>query len=68
MTASSRATERGCILPLSLVGAIHGVTRQTLNNVFNSDKEKFDKMIDESIYLWNSICKKTQTKAAKWKK
>ena len=57
MTAHERAKERGCELPLSLVGKIHGVTRQTLNNIFKSDLEKFDKMIDEAAGLWNSICK-----------
>ena len=56
MTAHERAKERGCELPLSLIGKIHGVTRQTLNNIFKSDLEKFDKMIDEANQKWKSIC------------
>ena len=57
MKASERAIEKGCELPLTLVGRIHGVTRQTLNNIFNRDVEQFDKMILEAIKLWESICK-----------
>ncbi len=56
MTAHERAKERGCELPLSLIGKIHGVTRQTLNNIFKSDLDKFDKMIDEANQKWKSIC------------
>ena len=56
MTAHERAKGRGCELPLSLIGKIHGVTRQTLNNIFKSDLDKFDKMIDEANQKWKSIC------------
>ncbi len=55
MLASERAKERGCELPLSLIGKIHGVTRQTLNNIFKSDLGKFDNIIDKATAKWNSI-------------
>jgi hypothetical protein len=58
MKANERAKERGCVLPLSLAGKIKGVTRQTLNNIFNSDLKKFDEMIDDVVKRWESICKR----------
>lgn len=58
MTAHERAKERGCELPLSLIGKIHGMKypRQELNKEFNSNLEKFDRLVDEARDKWNSIC------------
>jgi len=52
-----RAKERGCELPLTLIGKIHGVTRQQLNKDFHTNLEKFDKRVDEAQAKWKSICK-----------
>ena len=57
MTAHERAKERGCELPLSLIGKIHGITRQQLNKDFNNNLEKFDYRVDTAQELWKSICK-----------
>lgn len=57
MTPNERAKERGCELPLSLVGKIHGVTRQTMNNIFKRSLGTFDTMVDNAQVKWKSICK-----------
>ena len=57
MTAHERAKERGCELPLSLIGKIHGITRQQLNKDFNNNLDRFDYRVDTAQELWDSICK-----------
>lgn len=59
MTAHERAKERGCKLPLSLIGRIHGMKypRQELNKEFNTNLENFDYLVDTAQELWESICK-----------
>ena len=59
MTAHERAKERGCELPLSLIGKIHGfkTPRQSLNHIFKTDIERFDWLVDTAQELWVSICK-----------
>ena len=59
MTAHERAKVRGCELPLSLIGKIHGMKypRQELNKEFKTNLEKFDSLVDEANELWKSICK-----------
>lgn len=58
MSASERAKERGCELPITLVAKIHGKTRDSLNKTYANDPMLFDKMVDIAVEKWNFICKK----------